>query len=155
MTDPEGEIEILLVEDDADDAELTLRALRKVHVLNKVLWVKDGQQALHYLCGTGPYADRGHDRHPKLILLDLKMPKIGGIEVLTHIRSDARMRTIPVVVMTSSTSEEDVTRCYRLGVNSYVSKPLELGEFAEAVAKIGRYWIMTNRPLRSDSIAAL
>ena len=155
MVDPEAEIEILLVEDDADDAELTLRALRKVHVQNSVLWVKDGQQALHYLCGTGPYAERGRNRHPKLILLDLKMPKIGGIEVLTHIRSDARMRTIPVVVMTSSTSEEDVTRCYRLGVNSYVSKPLELGAFAEAVAKIGMYWIMTNRPLRSDPIAAL
>ena len=155
MGDPEAEIEILLVEDNADDAELTLRALRKVHVVNKILWVKDGQQALHYLCGTGPYADRGQDRHPKLILLDLKMPKIGGIEVLTHIRSDARMRSIPVVVMTSSTSEEDVTRCYRLGVNSYVSKPLELGAFAEAVAKIGMCWIMTNRPLRSDPVAAL
>ena len=154
MDDPQTEIEILLVEDSPDDAELTMRALKKVHVLNKVLWLKDGQQALHYLCGTGPYTGQIRDRRPKLILLDLKMPKIGGIELLTHIRSDARMRAVPVVVMSASTNEDDIARCYRLGVDSYVMKPLQLAAFAEAVAKIGISWIMTNRPHGEGSIAA-
>ena len=147
-------IEILLVEDNPDDAELTLHALERARVLNKVHWVTDGQQALHYLCCTGPYADRERDDHPKLILLDLKMPKIGGIDVLTHIRSDARMRTIPVVVMTSSNSEEDMTRCAHLGVSSYVLKPLQFGAFVKAVGKTGMSWLMISNAERSDALAA-
>jgi two-component system response regulator len=139
------QVEILLVEDNPNDAALTMRSLKKGNFLNKLYWVKDGQQALDFLYCTGKYAARDGDDHPKLILLDLKMPKVDGIEVLQRIKSDERLRVIPVVVMTSSNEQPDVTESYRLGVNSYVVKPMEFGAFAEAVAKIGMYWIMVNR----------
>jgi len=139
------QVEILLVEDNPSDAGLTLRSLKKGNFLNKLYWVKDGQQALDFLYCTGDYAARDGDDHPKLILLDLKMPKVDGIEVLQRIKSDERLRVIPVGVMTSSNEQPDVTESYRLGVNSYVVKPMEFGAFAEAVAKIGMYWIMVNR----------
>lgn len=139
------QVEILLVEDNPNDASLTMRNLKKGNFLNKLYWVKDGQQALDFLYCTGDYAARDEDDHPKLILLDLKMPKVDGIEVLQRIKSDERLRVIPVVVMTSSNEQPDVTESYRLGVNSYVVKPMEFGAFAEAVAKIGMYWMMLNR----------
>lgn len=139
------QVEILLVEDNPNDASLTMRNLKKGNFLNKLYWVKDGQQALDFLYCTGDYAARDEDDHPKLILLDLKMPKVDGIEVLQRIKADERLRVIPVVVMTSSNEQPDITESYRLGVNSYVVKPMEFGAFAEAVAKIGMYWMMLNR----------
>jgi CheY-like chemotaxis protein len=139
------QVEILLVEDNPNDAGLTMRSLRKGNFVNNLYWVKDGQQALDFLYCTGDYAAREADDHPKLILLDLKMPKVDGIEVLQRIKADERLRVIPVVVMTSSNEQPDITESYRLGVNSYVVKPVEFGAFAEAVAKIGMYWMMINR----------
>jgi len=143
------QVEILLVEDNPNDAELTMRSLKKGNFLNKLYWVKDGQEALDFLYCTGAYTARDGDDHPKLILLDLKMPKVDGIEVLQRIKSDERLRVIPVVVMTSSNEQPDIIESYRLGVNSYVVKPVEFGSFAEAVAKIGMYWMMVNRGPRT------
>jgi two-component system response regulator len=139
------QVEILLVEDNPNDAELTMRSLKKGNFLNKLYWVKDGQEALDFLYCTGAYAARDGDDHPKLILLDLKMPKVDGIEVLQRIKANERLRVIPVVVMTSSNEQPDIVESYRLGVNGYVVKPVEFGAFAEAVAKIGMYWMMVNR----------
>jgi two-component system, response regulator len=139
------QVEILLVEDNPIDAELTMRSLKKANFLNKVHWVKDGQEALDFLYCTGDYAARGGDDHPKLILLVLKMPKINGIEVLQRMKSDERLRSIPVVVITSSNDPRDITESYRLGVNGYVVKPVEFGPFAKTVAKIGMFWLMANR----------
>ena len=138
-------VEILLVEDNPHDAELTMRSLKKGQLLNKVLWVKDGQEALDYLNRSGDYSSRSKDDQPRLILLDLKMPKVDGVEVLKRIKADERLKSIPVVVMTSSSEPPDIVKCYQFGVNSYVVKPVDLGEFMGAVAKIGMYWIMTNR----------
>ena len=138
-------IEILLAEDNERDAEMTLRGLRKHNLGNRVHRVRDGAEVLDFLYRTGGYADRAPDPLPKLILLDLKMPKVDGIEVLRRIKSDERTRVIPVVMMTSSNEERDVVESYRLGVNSYVVKPIEFAEFAEVVAKIGFYWVLSNR----------
>ena len=143
------QVEILLVEDNPNDAELTMRSLKKGNFLNKLHWVKDGQEALDFLYCTGVYAARDRDDQPKLILLDLKMPKVDGIEVLQRIKSDERLRVIPVVVMTSSNEQPDIIESYRLGVNGYVVKPVEFGAFAEAVAKIGMFWMMINRGPRT------
>ena len=142
------QVEILLIEDNPNDAELTMRSLKKANFLNKLYWVKDGQEGLDFLYRTGAYAARDDD-HPKLILLDLKMPKINGIEVLERIKSDERLRSIPVVVMTSSNEQSDITESYRLGANGYVVKPVEFGTFAESIAKIGMYWMMVNRGPRA------
>jgi len=138
-------IEILLAEDSERDAEMTLRGLRKHNLANRVHRVKDGAEALEFLFCTGAHEGRLPDTLPKLILLDLKMPKVDGIEVLRRIKSDERTRAIPVVMMTSSNEESDVVESYRLGVNSYVVKPIEFAEFAEVVAKIGFYWVLSNR----------
>src|SRR6266404_4581539 len=135
------QVEILLIEDNPIDAELTMRGLKKANFLNKLYWVKDGQEGLDFLYRTGAYAARDDD-HPKLVLLDLKMPKVNGIEVLQQIKSDARLRSIPVVVMTSSNEQLDITESYRLGANGYVVKPVEFGAFAESIAKIGMFWMM-------------
>ncbi len=139
------QIEILLAEDNAQDAEMTLRALRRNNLANQVHWVKDGEQALEYLFCTGQYAGREAGRAPKLVLLDIKMPKVDGIEVLRRIKGHPDTRTIPVVVMTSSNEERDVLESYRLGVNSYIVKPVEFEAFLEIVANIGLYWLLTNR----------
>ncbi|HEX2649864.1 MAG TPA: response regulator [Burkholderiales bacterium] len=139
------EVEILLVEDNPKDAEMTQRALRKHNLGNKVHWVKDGAEALDYVFCRGEYAGRSMGRPPRLILLDIKMPKIDGIEVLRQIKADERLRPVPVVVMTSSNEERDVVDSYRLGVNSYIVKPIEFPAFLEVVAKIGLYWVVTNR----------
>lgn len=137
--------EILMAEDSAMDAEMTLRALRRHNLGNRVHWVHDGAEALEFLYRTGAYAGRDPAHTPRLILLDLNMPRVNGIEVLRRIKSDALVRAIPVVVMTSSNEESDVVESYRLGVNSYVVKPIEFGAFAEVVAKIGLYWVLANR----------
>jgi two-component system, response regulator len=139
------QIEILLVEDNPADAEMTLRALRRNNLANKVYWVKDGEQALDYMFRNGAYAERGPNIEPKLILLDIKMPKVDGIEVLRRLKANETTRTVPVVVMTSSNEERDVVESYRLGVNSYIVKPVQFEAFLETVAKIGLYWVITNR----------
>ena len=139
------QVEILLVEDNPNDAEMTLRALRRNNLANRVHWVKDGAEALDFLLGAGAYARRDPLLAPKLVLLDLKMPKVDGIEVLRRLKADPATRTLPVVVMTSSNEERDVAESYRLGANSYIVKPVEFEAFHETVAKIGLYWVLTNR----------
>jgi two-component system, response regulator len=137
-------IEILLAEDNPADAEMTLRALRRNNLVNQVHWVKDGEEALEYLFSSGRYAGRGL-RPPKLVLLDIKMPKVDGMEVLGRLKEHAPTRGIPVVVMTSSNEERDVLDAYRLGVNSYIVKPMQFESFVGTVATIGLYWMLTNR----------
>ena len=137
--------EILLVEDNPRDAEMTQRALRKHNLADRLRWVKDGADALDYLHCTGAYADCVPSRPPKLILLDLKMPKVDGIGVLRRIRAEERTRHIPVVVMTSSSEERDIAETYQLGVNSYVVKPIAIDSFLEAASKVGLYWVLVNR----------
>jgi two-component system, response regulator len=138
------QLEILLVEDNPEDAEMTLRALRKRNLANQLHWVKDGAEALDYLFCRGQYAGRDAARPPKLVLLDIKMPKVDGIEVLRQIKGSA-LKTVPVVVMTSSNEERDVVESYRLGVNSYIVKPVAFEAFLDTVSKIGLYWVLTNR----------
>lgn len=139
------QIEILLAEDSPADAEMTLRALRRNNLANKVHWVRDGEEALDYMYCRGSYASRDPGRAPKLVMLDIKMPKVDGIEVLRRLKSDAALRTVPVVIMTSSNEQRDLVESYHLGVNSYIVKPVEFETFLETVAKIGLYWVLTNR----------
>lgn len=138
------EIEILLIEDSASDAEMTIRALRKHNIANKVIHLKDGAEGLEFIFGTGAYKDRDIDNKPKVILLDLKMPKVNGIEVLRQVKSDERTKTIPVVILTSSQEDPDVRTCYELGVNSYIVKPVGFENFAKAIAELGVYWLLLN-----------
>lgn len=138
-------VEILLVEDCDTDAELALRALRRFNLANHVQWVKDGAEALDFIFCRGSYAGRSPGQKPKLILLDLKLPKIGGLEVLKEIKADERTRCIPVVVLTSSAEERDVDESYRHHVNSYIVKPVDFTQFVEVVAKANYYWVATNR----------
>ncbi|HLP20598.1 MAG TPA: response regulator [Chitinophagales bacterium] len=140
------DIEILLVEDSLSDAEMTIRALKKNNLINSLLHVKDGAEALDFIFATGAFASRRIENKPKVILLDLKMPKIDGIEVLQKIKSDERTKDIPVVVLTSSNEDPDVKRCYEHGVNSYVVKPVEFEHFHKAVAELGLYWLLINQP---------
>ena len=142
------EIEILLVEDNPLDAELTMTALQGAKVANSVTWVKDGAQALEYIFRTGEFAERA-DVSPRLVLLDLKMPRVNGIEVLKAIKSDERTRRIPVVVMTSSEEESDIARTYDLGVNSYIVKPLDFNAFADVTRQAGFYWLAINRAVET------
>jgi CheY-like chemotaxis protein len=143
-----NEIEILLVEDNPNDVELTLRALKKNNLTNSVHVVKDGAEALDYIFATGAYASRDINHHPKVILLDLKLPKVDGIEVLRRIKSDERTRVIPVVVLTSSKEERDLVESYKLGANSYIAKPVDFESFVKAVAELGLYWLLLNQPPR-------
>ncbi|HZC35264.1 MAG TPA: response regulator [Chthoniobacterales bacterium] len=138
-------VEILLVEDNPHDAELTLRALRKRRLANSVLHVKDGEEAIHWLFGSGPHADRDMNHKPKLVLLDLKLPKIDGLEVLRQLRAREETKLIPVVILTSSREEQDVVESYKLGVNSYIVKPVNFDNFSEAVALAGHYWLLINQ----------
>ena len=139
------QLEILLVEDNPEDAEMTMRALRKRNLANLLHWVKDGEEALDYLFCRGQYAGRDPARPPKLVLLDIKMPKVDGIEVLRQVKGSAALKSVPVVVMTSSNEERDVVESYRLGVNSYIVKPVAFEAFLDTVSKIGLYWVLTNR----------
>ena len=138
---------ILLVEDDPNDVVLTIRALEKSNILNQVLVARDGAEALDYLFGTGTYAGRDTSVMPEVILLDLKLPKVDGLEVLAHLRADEQTELLPVVVLTSSKEDQDVVQSYRLGANSYVRKPVNFGEFCEAVRQLGLYWLVLNEGL--------
>ena len=135
---------ILLVEDNDDDVELTLRALRRNRVANSVDVVRDGAEALEYLFATGAYAARDVRDTPNLVLLDLKLPKVGGLEVLERLRADPRTRRLPVVILTSSNVESDLARSYDLGANSYIRKPVDFAQFMEAVNQLGLYWLVLN-----------
>lgn len=146
MNDPTTIVEILLVEDNPTDAELTIAALRESNLANHLVWVKDGEQALDFLFGRGPFAGRQPSPPPKVVLLDLRLPKVDGLEVLRTLKGDQRSREIPVVVLTSSKEDRDVTECYQLGVNSFISKPVEFHEFSRVVAQMGLYWLLVNRP---------
>lgn len=137
--------EILLVEDNPNDAELTLRTLHKHNLANNVEWVKDGEAALDFLFRRGAYADRNDNDTLKLVLLDLRLPKVDGIEVLQQIRSHEETRMLPVVVLTSSKEDRDLLATYQLGVNSYVAKPVAFEEFARTVAELGMYWLLVNK----------
>ena len=139
-------VEVLLVEDNIHDAEMTIRALKKVNLANNLVHVKDGAEALDFVFATGRYADRESANFPKVILLDIKMPKVDGIEVLRQLKSRESSKAIPVVIMTSSKEEQDIINSYQLGVNSYVVKPVDFDGFAKAVSQLGFYWLLTNQP---------
>ena len=139
-------VEILLVEDNATDAELAIRTLKKNNLANNLVWVKDGAEALDFLFARGEYAGRSDCAAPRVVLLDLRLPKVDGMEVLRAIKEDARTRAIPVVVLTSSQEDLDVAESYKLGVNSYISKPVEFDAFAKTVAELGMYWLLYNHP---------
>lgn len=141
----EKKVEILLVEDNPNDAKLTLRALKKNNILNDVQWVKDGVEALDYIFAENQYSDRTISDTPRVIFLDLKLPKVNGIEVLERIKNDPRTRKIPVVVLTSSAEDSDLKKCYQLGVNSYIVKPVDFEGFMEAVSRLGFYWLLLNK----------
>lgn len=140
-------VEILLAEDSLHDAELTIRELRKHNMANNLVHVKDGEEALDFLFGRGKYIDQKDMIHlPKVILLDIQMPKVNGIEVLQEIKSDPRTHKIPVVILTSSKEHPDVERCYELGANSYIVKPVNFEGFAESIRNLGFYWLLLNQP---------
>ncbi|CAN5185719.1 response regulator [soil metagenome] len=137
-------VDLLLVEDSPFDAELSLLALKEQNLPFTIHWVKDGEEALQYIFAEGPYADRNIKEQPKVVLLDIKMPKVNGIEVLTKIRSDERTKGIPVVMLTSSKQDSDIITCYELGANSFITKPVEFGEFTKTIATVGFYWMILN-----------
>ena len=141
----DNKVDILLVEDNMHDAELTIRSLRKVNLANKLIHVKDGAEALDFIFARGTFAHRQMENKPKVILLDIKMPKVDGIEVLRQIKSNEETKSIPVVIMTSSKEEQDIITSYDLGVNSYVVKPVDFEGFAKAVSELGFYWLITNQ----------
>ena len=141
----DNKVEILLVEDNPHDAEMTIRALKKANLANKLIHLKDGAEALDFIFAKGAFSDRQIENKPKVILLDIKMPKVDGIQVLKQIKSNDTTKTIPVVIMTSSKEEQDVITSYNLGVNSYVVKPVDFEGFAKAVSELGFYWLITNQ----------
>jgi CheY-like chemotaxis protein len=142
---PLEDVEILLVEDNPNDVELTLRALQKQNLSNKVFVVKDGAEALDFMFATGAYSKRKIDKRPRVVLLDLKLPKVDGLEVLKRIKADSRTNKIPVVMLTSSQEERDVVDSYSLGVNSYIVKPVDFSNFVHAVSELGVYWGILNK----------
>jgi CheY-like chemotaxis protein len=144
-----NEIEILLVEDNQDDLDMALRSLRKANLTNQIQIVRDGAEALEFIFCQGSYAGRKFENPPKVILLDLKLPKIDGMEVLKRIKSDPRTKMIPVVILTSSKEQRDVIESYNLGVNSYIVKPVNFEQFAAAVRELGMYWLLHNQPPKS------
>ncbi len=141
-------IDILLVEDNPHDLELALRALKKHRLANNVVVARDGAEALDFVFGTGKYLDRQIEEKPKVVLLDLKLPKVDGLEVLRRIKSDERTKVIPVVVLTSSQEERDIVESYELGVNSYMVKPVDFDQFLDCVSELGLYWLVCNKPPR-------
>lgn len=139
------EVEILLIEDNPHDAELTVRALKKYHIANSLVHLKDGAEALDFIFGKGTYEGRNIENRPKVILLDLKMPKVDGMEVLRRVKGDDATKKIPVVILTSSKEDPDINKCYELGVNSYIVKPVEFDNFLKAVSELGLYWKILNQ----------
>jgi two-component system response regulator len=148
-----NEIEILLVEDNPADVELTLHALRQSRLANRILVVRDGEEALDYLSCRGAYSSRTLDRPPRLILLDLKLPKVNGLEVLRQIKNDPRTKAIPVVILTSSKEERDLMESYRGGVNSYIQKPVDFDQFRATVKQLGLYWLLVNEAPPSSAFS--
>jgi two-component system, response regulator len=146
MNDGMSDVEILLIEDNPEDAELTMRSLRKQNLANRLVWVKNGALGLDFLFARGVYAERNIVDTPRLVLLDLNLPKVGGLEVLQQLKADPRTKKIPVVVLSSSTQDKDILSTYDLGVNSYVSKPVQFEEFAAVVTQLGLYWLLINKP---------
>ena len=144
-----GKIDIVLCEDNADDAELTIRALSTHGLSNSLIHVKDGEELLHYVFCSGPYVSRNAANQPRLIILDLKMPKVDGLDVIRKLKSDKRSCMIPVVLLTSSKEEKDIMESYALGVNSYIVKPVEFEGYVEAVSTMGLYWLILNQPYQS------
>ena len=140
----EREVEILLVEDNPSDEELTLRALKKYKLSNNIFVVRDGAEALDYVFSIGKYSERDTNCHPKVILLDLKLPKVDGLEVLRRVKADPKTKHIPVVVLTSSSEESDVVESYKLGANSYIVKPVDFKQFTESIRELGMYWLLLN-----------
>lgn len=140
------EVEILLVEDDTNDMDLALHALRRENLANKIFVARDGEEALEFLFCRGVFSERSFDYPPRLVLLDLKLPKVDGIEVLRQIKSDSRTKTIPVVILTSSKEERDLVKGYDLGANSYIQKPVDFEQFRNTVKQAGLYWLLTNQP---------
>jgi CheY-like chemotaxis protein len=139
-------VEILLVEDNPSDLKLTLRALEQHNIANRVEVVRDGAAALDFLFATGEYEGRKVEQAPKVVLLDLKLPKVDGMEVLEKVKSDKRTKRIPIIVLTSSREERDIVESYELGVNSYIVKPVDFEQFAEAIRQVGFYWLLLNEP---------
>lgn len=142
------ELEILLVEDNQSDAEMTIRALKKNNLSNNIIHLKDGAEALDFIFGTGQFEGRDISNQPKIVLLDLKMPKVNGLEVLQTLKSDDRTKSIPIVMLTSSKEDPDIKKCYQLGVNSYIVKPVGFENFSSAIANLGVYWLLLNQPPR-------
>ncbi|WP_235921236.1 response regulator [Foetidibacter luteolus] len=140
-----NEVEIVLVEDNPNDAELTIRALKKINLANNLIHLKDGAEALDFIFARGIYSQRNVENIPKVILLDIKMPKVDGIEVLRQIKGNDLTKRIPVVIMTSSKEQKDIFNSYNLGVNSYVVKPVDFESFAKAVSELGLYWVLLNQ----------
>ncbi|HYL74055.1 MAG TPA: response regulator [Bryobacteraceae bacterium] len=140
------QVEILLIEDDPEDLDLTMRALSEEHVCNQIQVARDGEEALDYLFCRGVHSERDPDCHPKLILLDLKLPKVDGLEVLEQIKSDPRTKAVPVVILTSSKQEQDLMQGYQLGANSYIQKPVDFEHFQATIKRLGYYWLLVNQP---------
>lgn len=136
-----NDVEVLLIEDNEDDGELAIRALKKNNLVNNLVWLKDGEEAMNYFFSGAKF------ERPKIVLLDLKLPKIGGLEILKKLKEHEHTKTIPVVVLTSSNQEPDILKGYDLGANSYIVKPVEFNKFADAISRIGYYWLLTNQPL--------
>jgi two-component system, response regulator len=141
-----GIVDILLVEDNPNDVELTLRALKKANILNKIHVLNDGAEAIDFLFRKGKYSNRDTSNEPKVVILDLKLPKVGGLEVLRYLKENNELKIIPVVVLTSSREEQDVIESYKLGVNSYMVKPVDFEKFIDAVKELGLYWLLLNQP---------
>jgi two-component system response regulator len=139
------EVEVLLIEDSPDDAALAIRALKKQNLANKLVHLKNGAEAIDFLFGEGEFINRNLENVPKVILLDLKMPKVNGMEVLAKVKSDARTKCIPIVVLTSSAEDPDIKKCYELGANSYIVKPVDFDNFSRAVTDLGFYWMLLNK----------
>lgn len=140
------EVDILIVEDNPTDAELTIRALKKNNLANNIFLVEDGELALDFLYSRGKFSDRKDNKNPKVVFLDLKLPKVDGLEVIKEIKSDEKLKSIPVVVLTSSNEESDIIESYKLGVNSYITKPVDFEKFMLAMKELGFYWLLLNQP---------